>query len=134
MGVKVDFSQFEALKVRLQKLEKTEQEQFLLKMTNKLTARAQAKTKKRTPVRTGDLRRNWYQQKARKLGRIFIGKIFNPMDYASYVNYGHRTRNNEGWVEGQHMMDKSLKEVENDMVKIIQPELEKLLNGVLNGK
>lgn len=32
--------------------------------------------------------------------------IINPVNYAKYVEYGHRTRNN-GWVEGKFMLEKA---------------------------
>ena len=34
----------------------------------------------------------------RKQGANYVIELINPVEYASYVNSGHRTRNHTGWV------------------------------------
>lgn len=39
-----------------------------------------------------------------KNGDLYEIEIINPVEYASYVEYGHRTSNHSGWVPGRFMM------------------------------
>ena len=39
-----------------------------------------------------------------KVGNDYVIEIINPVEYASYVEFGHRTRNHKGWVEGKFML------------------------------
>ena len=58
----------------------------------------------------------------RKVGDYYEIEIINPVEYASYVEFGHRTRNG-GWVEGQHMLT-----ISEERLKQIAPRvLEKML-------
>jgi len=41
--------------------------------------------------------------------------IWNGMNYASHVEFGHATRGGGGWVEGYHMLAISMEEVESDL-------------------
>ena len=56
-------------------------------------------------------------------------EIVNPVEYASYVEYGHRTRNHKGWVAGQFMMTISEQEVQTIAPKILENKLKKFLGG-----
>ena len=55
------------------------------------------KTKKRTPVDTGELRRNWEISSVVRKGADLVVYLYNSKEYASYVEEGHATRNREGW-------------------------------------
>lgn len=58
----------------------------------------------------------------RKVGDYYEIEIINPVEYASYVEFGHRTRNG-GWVEGQYMLT-----ISEEQLKQIAPRvLEKML-------
>jgi len=65
-----------------------------------------------------------------KKGDIYEIEIINPVEYASYVEYGHRTANHAGWVPGRFMMTISEQELERDAPKIIEKALEKKLREV----
>lgn len=71
-------------------------------------------------------------------------EIYNDAEYAIYVEKGHRQqvgryvpvlgkRLKNGWVEGVHMLEKSLDPIEkamNDiMIKAFENALEKLIGG-----
>ncbi|MCD8090945.1 MAG: HK97 gp10 family phage protein [Clostridiales bacterium] len=59
----------------------------------------------------------------KKNGDMFSIEIINPVEYASYVEYGHRTPNHKGWVKGQFMLTISEKEVERIAPKVLEARL-----------
>lgn len=59
----------------------------------------------------------------------FVIEIINPVEYASYVEFGHRTRNHEGWVEGHFMLTISEQEIESDAPRVLENKLKKKLEG-----
>ena len=63
-------------------------ESFLLEMA----MRTLAKTKKLTPVDTGNLRNKWEVSNVVRVGKELQVHIFNPEEYASHVEDGHRQR------------------------------------------
>ena len=50
--------------------------------------------------------------KVEKHGNKYVVEIVNNVEYASYVNYGHRTRGGNGWVEGRFFMEIAAEKVE----------------------
>lgn len=68
---------------------------------------------KRTPVGVyknktgGNLRRNWKQEVNHHQNKTEV-IIENPVDYGSYVNYGHKTVNGN-FVKGQFFLEKAEK-------------------------
>ena len=46
--------------------------------------------KELTPVDRGHLRRNWFTTKARRSGKHYRAEIYNNIEYAPYVENGHR--------------------------------------------
>ena len=67
-----------------------------------------------------------------KVGKVYQVEVINPVEYASYVEYGHRTRNHTGWVPGKFMMTISAVEVETAAPKIIEKKLLQFLKGAFN--
>ena len=65
----------------------------------------------------------------KKEGNKLTLDIVNPMEYASYVEYGHRKRGGKGWVPGHFMLEKSRQEVEKIAPKVIEKKLNKFLGG-----
>lgn len=126
---KFDFREFERLKQNLEDLEKNLDgffRDFLLEMAY----RAERKIKKRTPVVTGELRRNWKVGQVIRQGDSYIVEIINTTDYASFVEYGHRT--GEGlteWVEGRFMMTISMQEIERELPRYLERRLAAWLKG-----
>lgn len=41
---------------------------------------------------------------ANHYGDTYVVEIVNPVEYASYVEFGHRTRNHKGGIAGRFMM------------------------------
>ena len=145
----------QALKDFQQKLEKLNQgevDAFLEDCTKELAARLLRMVVKRTPVgqypkssgkKGGTLRRGWTgnQRQAagsyvdnltiRHEGSNYIIEIVNPVEYASYVEYGHRTADNKGWVDGRFMMTISENDLKTIAPKVLENKLKKFLGGVL---
>lgn len=151
-----DFRQLKNLQKNLEKLHKVDLEKFLEECAKELAARLLAKVIKRTPVgqyptetgkKGGTLRRGWtasteaeaesggsknakqYAESLQvtKVGDVYQIEIVNPVFYASYVEYGHRTRNHKGWVQGRFMLTISEKELNSQAPKILEKKLIKYL-------
>nr|DAS41848.1 MAG TPA: type I neck protein [Caudoviricetes sp.] len=60
-------------------------------------------------------------------GGMVVIEIINPVEYASYVEYGHRTRNHKGWVIGKFMMTISVKEIQNIAPNLLESKIKKFL-------
>ena len=83
------------------------------KRLNNISQRLIRKVKLKTPVDSGTLRRSWQPKKVSNLERL----IFNNVKYAPYVEYGHRTRGGKSFVDGVYMLEKSVKEIEQELDK-----------------
>lgn len=57
----------------------------------------------------------------------YVIEITNPVEYAPYVEYGHRTANHKGWVPGRFMMTISEQELETATPKILENKIKKYL-------
>lgn len=62
-----------------------------------------------------------------KVGNDYVIEIINPVEYASYVEFGHRTRDHTGWVEGHFMLTISEDEIRKSAPKVLEKKLEKFL-------
>ena len=148
--VKLDYKQLEDLKKKLETVcDETQTDKFMRSCAKELAARLLAKVIKRTPVgqyahRTGGtLRRGWtggakadgtaYAQSLpiQRTGNDYVIEIINPVEYASYVEFGHRTANLKGWVEGRFMLTVSEKEIQNAAPKILEKKVLDYLKGAL---
>lgn len=145
----VNFSDLENFRQKLeQNLSGDQVDLFIEACAKELAARLLAKVIKRTPVgqypsssgkKGGTLRRGWTNGesqaanayadslKVNHFGDTYVIEIINPVEYASYVEFGHRTRNHEGWVEGKFMLTISEQEIESDAPKILENKLKKKL-------
>lgn len=65
-------------------------------------------------------------------GDTYVVEITNPVEYASYVEYGHRTANHKGWVKGHFMLTISERELQSQAPKMIQRKLEAKLKEVFH--
>lgn len=126
-------------------------QQFCEACAKELAARLLAKVIKRTPVGKyptssgkvgGTLRRGWTGNKdvehatnciqVTKSGNLYTVKITNPTEYASFVEFGHRTANHNGWVKGQFMMTISENEIKRMAPGLLEKRLEEFLGGTFN--
>ena len=121
-------------------------EEFINACAKELAARLLSKVIKRTPVGQypsgsgktgGTLRRGWTGGKAatayaqslqvHHFGGNYVIEITNPVEYASYVEFGHRTVNHKGWVEGKFMLTISEQEVQAAAPAILERRLKQKL-------
>lgn len=149
---KCNFDELKDLKKKLSNLEQKKVEEFMESCAKELAARLLAKVIKRTPVGVypsgsgkvgGTLRRGWTADKNQNaksyanslkiqhIGNVYKIEIINPVEYASYVEYGHRTRNHKGWVEGKFMMTISEQEIQTIAPKVLENKIKKLLGDVM---
>ena len=64
-----------------------------------------------------------------KAGDTYTIEIVNPVEYASYVEFGHRTVNG-GWVEGHYMLTISEEKLKQMAPNILEKKLQEYLKGV----
>ena len=126
-------------------------DKFVEACAKELAARLLAMVVKRTPVgeypkssgkKGGTLRRGWTGEKrssaqnyansltVHHFGDTYVIEIVNPVEYASYVEYGHRTANHKGWVKGRFMMTISEQELEKIAPKVLENKIKKYLREV----
>lgn len=135
---KVDVKELKAFRDRLDSLAgKTDLDAFYRQAAKELAARLLTMVKKRTPVDTGTLRRGWTIGEVKAVEGGYEVEVLNPTEYASYVEFGHRTRLNpeggRGWVKGRFMLRISSDELEAMAPKILERKLKKFLSQAVNG-
>lgn len=160
-----DFEQLKALQERLQRLEQMDLDKFCEDASKELAARLLALVIPRTPVgqypketgkKGGTLRRGWtggknaaaasYAQSLpiTKTASVYTIEVINPVEYASYVEFGHRQqpgrfvpaigkRLKAGWVNGQYFLTLSEQDLERIAPGLLEKKLNKLLQEVFNG-
>ncbi len=147
---------FKKLQTKLNKLKEENVELFIEECAKELAARLLAKVIKRTPVgqypkssgkKGGTLRRGWtaktHEEAAsggktdakayadslsiKHVGNELVIEIVNPVEYASYVEFGHRTANHKGWVQGCFMLTISEQEIQDIAPKVLEAKVKKFL-------
>ena len=68
-----------------------------------------------------------------KQGAVYRVEIINPVHYASYVEFGHRTRGGQGWVSGQYFLTISEEELRRLAPRLIERKLQQCLMEVFRG-
>ena len=142
---RADYEKFRKLQQNIAKLaEATDMEDFCRECCKALAARLLALVIPATPVgkypkatgkKGGTLRRGWGVDTAskakayvasfpiKKVGSNFEIEIINPVEYASYVEFGHRTRDGAGWVEGRYMLTTSEETLRTAAPRILEKML-----------
>lgn len=135
----VNTRELEEFRNKLQKLGDRHDE-FIESCAKEIAARLLAKATKRTPTgkyppstgkKGGTLKRGWTVGEIEKHGGVFHIEIINPVEYASYVEFGHRTRGGDGWVEGKFMLTISEQEIEKETPAILERKLQKYIKESL---
>ena len=154
-NLKFDKKELEKLQKQLEELEKGKaRDKFFEDCAKEMAARLLALVIPKTPVgvypddpsrKGGALRRGWTGGKKmdaeafakgleiEKSGNTYTITVENNVEYAPYVEYGHRTRGGKGFVPGKHMLETSEQELKALSPKILQDKLENFLKGVFNG-
>ena len=143
---KVDFSELQKFVDKVETvLDEDQMQLFMEACAKELAARLLTKVIKRTPVGVypdrvgGTLRRGWTAEKQQGVmtyvnslnvthsGDSFTIEIVNPVEYASYVEFGHRTRNHKKWVEGKFMLTISSQEIQEAAPGVLEKKLQRKL-------
>ena len=163
---KVDYSELEDFYKKLVILDDLKIFQFFEECSKELAARLLSLVIPRTPVGEysgleepynkkvgGTLRRGWtggkettaydyaYTLPVKKVGHAYQIEIINPVDYAMYVEFGHRQSPGRyvpalgkqlkaSWVEGQFMLTISEDELRQATPKILEKKLNEFLKEV----
>ncbi len=129
----VDYSDFVALRNRLQRLLQVDLDAFCIQVMHEIREKTRRELIHTTPKDTGTLAGAWAVTNVTKHGDTYEVEIINPMEYAEYVEFGHRTANHTGWVPGKFMLTLAERDLQRNMQKVIKRKLEALLQEVIGG-
>ena len=155
-----EYRQLIKLRDNLAKLQSADLDKFCRDTSKELAARLLSLVIPATPVgkypkasgkKGGTLRRGWTartEQEAAarggsnnakeyaealpitKQGTTYTVEVINPVHYASYVEFGHRTPGGKGWVAGQYFLTLSEQDLRALAPALIEKKLEALLREV----
>lgn len=126
-GTDYSFDGLDDMEKKLKKMMETyprELEQYVIRLARDL----QGAVKEKTPVHNGHLRENWKVGKIKKIGNEYVIEVYNNVEYAAHVEFGHRTRGGKGFVKGSHMMELSLVKLNERLPKHLQSWLRDFLS------
>jgi hypothetical protein len=127
-----EFSEMKLIKQNLIELNKASHA-IHLKVAKRIAQLAIRKVKKMTPVgETGDLRNNWKFHIVKK-GDTYTMLIYNQIEYASFVEKGHRIvigGKTIGWVEGRFMLKLTEDEMNRIAPNMWKKEVEKEMKRI----
>lgn len=128
----VDFSEFVALRDRLEQLQRVDLDAYCEQVTKEVTKILFERVVQRTPRKTGTLARGWTTGNIVKSGDSYSIEVINPIAaYAEYVEFGHTKRNRKGWVKGFFMLTVTERELQRNIDEIVREKIEALLLEVL---
>ena len=133
-----DFSQFREFAKGFEKLSDSEIDDLCVACSKELAARLLALVIPATPVGkypkgSGKAGREYAQSlTVTKSGNIYMVEIINPVEYASYVEFGHRTVSG-GWVEGRYMLTISEEKLKRIAPSVLEKMVLRKLKEVCNG-
>lgn len=129
---KIDTKDIKKLSKKLKNIDK-ELDIIYIDYLNRVGDVVMAFVKENTSVVTGHLRNSWLMVPAKKDGRAYTLTIGNPVEYASYYEYGHRINGGKGWVEGRFVLkrgnEEAIEKSEKELKKAIKRRLEEHLYG-----
>lgn len=140
---KTDFKQLVNMRDKFQQLQTSDLQNLAIELTNEIAARLFRRVVKRTPVGQyssgsgktgGTLRRGWTIGEIQHIGNMYQVEIINTIEYAPYVEFGHRTANHKGWVQGRFMLTISEREIQAQATKIVERRIMQYLEWCMNGK
>ncbi|WP_107950950.1 HK97 gp10 family phage protein [Lysinibacillus parviboronicapiens] len=139
-GGRVDLRELKAFERKLAKLANADFNKFCEDAAKELASRLLGKVIRRTPVGKykdgrvgGTLRRGWTIGRVKKSGSTYEIEVINNTEYAQYVEFGHRTSNHQGWVNGRFMMTISADQVEQQAPALLEKKLMKMLREAFDG-
>jgi HK97 gp10 family phage protein len=131
MKSRINAKELRAFQAKMSKLSADQCARFTRGALKDLAARLLRKAVARTPVDTGHLRQSWDVGAVVKNGDVYEIEVSNRVEYAPYVEFGHRTANHGGWVNGKFMLTVSEAELQADAPRILMNRLNRLIKGTL---
>lgn len=131
----VDDAEFKAWASRVKgRIDSGQLKKEIGQSTKRIGVQAIRTLKSNTPVDTGALRKAWTAEGPSVSGGGWVVKLTNNVEYASYVENGHRQtpgryvpaigkRLKVSWIPGQFFMKRSLNEMEAQLPELITPGL-----------
>lgn len=133
-----DYGSFKAMYERLDKAVREQRvEQMVQQVLQELGDILLRDVKRKTPVDTGHLRRNWYLSKVEKHGEWYDVTVYNNVEYAPYVENGHRIvvkGVTVGFVDGVYMLRIAADELERRMPQLVERKAQDMLLRIFGGK
>lgn len=131
----LEYSEFIKYKEKIEKIS-VEYDIFIRKFLLKQALDLMRKTKQKTPTDTGLLKTSFQIEDIEKKGNYIRVTLINPVEYASYVEYGHTQqigkyvpkigkRLKKGWTDGKFMLTLSVKEIKEKIPKRYEDEFKK---------
>lgn len=123
-----DFREFEEFIANTKKAQ-LDYNKFLENFLVNIALDILVRTKERTPMgETGFLKKSWHLGPIGRNGNELTIELINSMEYASFVENGHFTRNRKSWVEGRFMATISIDEVESVLEQRYHSEFRNFLS------
>ena len=111
---------------------KTELQQSLKRVGVQAKRRVSNATPIGKPPRgTGNLRRGWKVNGPFISGTIISIQLYNNVEYAPFVENGHRTRGGGGWVPGRFMLRDSIEAISGELPQLLTPGFMSAMEGLL---
>ncbi len=127
-GTDYSFEGFDALERQLTQMIEQEFPEEFKALVVQIAYELQGRVKEKTPHVTGILQEGWKVGKIEKRGDEYYIEVYNNVEYAEPVEYGHRTRGGKGFVKGHHMMAISLEEISQRLPARLQEWLNDFIN------
>ena len=121
------FDGLDALEQQLSHMIEEEYPAEFRAMVIQIASELQGKVKEKTPHRTGWLQENWEVGPIVKKGDTYYIEVYNNVEYAEPVEYGHRMKGG-GFKKGAHMLEVSLQEMDRKLPDYLRAWLADFLN------
>lgn len=140
MGTEYKFDGLDEWEKRLAKVIESQYPKEFEEMVIDLAFQLEGKVKELTPQQTGHLRREWHVGNLVKRGDEYYIEVYNNVEYAEAVEYGHRQKPGRfvpaigkrlvnDFVPGKHMMELSLQEVQRHLPGYLKEWMNDFLNS-----
>ncbi len=126
----VEFSDLVALRDKFEMLQNTVDD-FCIQVTQEIAQIVFKNAGLRTPRKEGDLINAWNTENLKKEGTVYKIEIVNPLEYAEFVEFGHRKKNGKGWVKGFFMLTIAERDLQRNLDKIIREKVDAFIMEAL---
>lgn len=129
----VDDGEFQswAREVQAKARNRTELKSELQQSLKRVGVQAKRSVSNATPVDTGNLRRNWNINGASISGSLISLELYNNVEYAPFIENGHRTRGGGGWVPGHFMLRDTVEAISAELPSLLTPGFMSAMEGLL---